>query len=186
MVQGHICDVLKGQLSNLSIDPCMRRLSNVAEQRYDGARWGRCCEPLSGTHCGHEWACTCVCVYARCEARSAHTNPALPAAFSAARRIRVRSCLELMSKAAMEHRGRKSSDKEKDNPAAPSWSQYGATEEEYGCPDGDEERRVKSVSWAAKPAEEQPRLNFHIPRKSREKRGALAFFVFLSVNVTSD
>ncbi|XP_073700434.1 protein TASOR isoform X2 [Garra rufa] len=71
----------------------------------------------------------------------------------------------------MEHRGGKFSDKEKDNPAAPSWSQNGATEEEYGCPDGpDEERRVKSVSWAAKPAEEQPRLNFHIPRKSREKR----------------
>ncbi len=129
------------------------------------------------THCGHEWACTCVCVYARCEARSAHTNPALPAAFSAARRIRVRSCLELMSKAAMEHRGRKSSDKEKVNPAAPSWSQNGATEEEYGCPDVDEERRVKR---AAKPAEEQPRLNFHIPRKSREKRGALARFLCLS------
>ncbi|XP_058615394.1 protein TASOR isoform X2 [Onychostoma macrolepis] len=67
----------------------------------------------------------------------------------------------------MEHRGGKSCD----SPAAPSWSQNGATEEEYGSPDGpDEERRVKSVSWAAKPAEEQPRLNFHIPRKSREKR----------------
>ncbi|KAL1250813.1 hypothetical protein QQF64_018609 [Cirrhinus molitorella] len=134
------------------------------------AGW-RCCDPLTFTHCGYEWACTCVCVYVWCEALSADTNPTPPPAFSAARRIHVRSCLELMNKAAMEHRGGKFSDKEKDNPAAPSWSQNGATEEEYGCPDGpDEERRVKSVSWAAKPAEEQPRLNFHIPRKSREKR----------------
>ncbi|XP_067272436.1 protein TASOR isoform X2 [Pseudorasbora parva] len=72
----------------------------------------------------------------------------------------------------MEHRGGKFSNKEKDNPAAPSWSQNGGgTEEEYGCPDGpDEEKRVKKVSRAVKPAEEQPRLNFHIPRKSREKR----------------
>ncbi|XP_050950543.1 protein TASOR isoform X6 [Labeo rohita] len=85
-----------------------------------------------------------------------------------------------MNKAAMEHRGGKFSDKGKDNPAAPSWSQNGATEEEYGCPDGpDEERRVKSVSRAAKPAEEQPRLNFHIPRKSREKRA-------LFQNLTTD
>ncbi|XP_056303591.1 LOW QUALITY PROTEIN: protein TASOR, partial [Danio aesculapii] len=71
----------------------------------------------------------------------------------------------------MEHRGEKYSNNEKDNPAAPSWSQNGATEEEYGCSDGPgEERRVKSGSRAAKPAEKQPRLNFHIPRKSREKR----------------
>ncbi|XP_056095994.1 protein TASOR [Rhinichthys klamathensis goyatoka] len=71
----------------------------------------------------------------------------------------------------MEHRGGKTSDKEKHDPAAPSWSQNGGPEEECGCPDGpDEEKRLKRVSRAAKPAEEQPRLNFHIPRKSREKR----------------
>ncbi|XP_039513117.1 protein TASOR isoform X1 [Pimephales promelas] len=71
----------------------------------------------------------------------------------------------------MEHRGGKTSDKEKHDPAAPSWSQNGGPEEECGYPDGpDEEKRLKRVSRAAKPAEEQPRLNFHIPRKSREKR----------------
>ncbi|XP_048032203.1 protein TASOR isoform X1 [Megalobrama amblycephala] len=85
-----------------------------------------------------------------------------------------------MNKAAMEHRGGKFSDKVKDNPTAPSWSQNGATEEEYGCPDGpDEDKRVKRVSWAAKPAEEQPRLNFHIPRKSKEKR---ALFQYVSMD----
>uniref|UniRef100_A0A672KLT5 Protein TASOR-like n=1 Tax=Sinocyclocheilus grahami TaxID=75366 RepID=A0A672KLT5_SINGR len=77
----------------------------------------------------------------------------------------------------MEHRGGKSCD----SPAAPSRSQNGATEEEYGCLDSpDEERRVKSASWATKPAEEQPRLNFHIPRKSREKRA-----LFQSVSTDS-
>jgi len=85
-----------------------------------------------------------------------------------------------VNKAAMEHRGGKTSDKEKHDPAAPSWSQNGGPEEECGYPDGpDEEKRLKRVSRAAKPAEEQPRLNFHIPRKSREKRGALARFLSL-------
>ncbi|XP_052395598.1 protein TASOR [Carassius gibelio] len=96
-----------------------------------------------------------------------------------ARRIRG-SCLELIREAAMERRGGKLSGKEKDNPAAPSLSQNGATVEEEDCPDGpDGERRIKSVSWAAKPAEEQPRLNFHIPRKSREKR---ALFQYVSTD----
>lgn len=103
--------------------------------------------------------------------RVQHSRHKPYAACSAARRIHVHSCLELMNKAAMEHRGEKHGNTEKDNPAAPSWSQNGATEEEYGCSDGPgEERRVKSGSRAAKPAEKQPRLNFHIPRKSREKR----------------
>lgn len=135
------------------------------------ARW-RCCAPFTGTHCGHEWACTCtcVCVYVWCEDTLATDTNLTPHA----RRFRGRSCLELINKAAMERRGGKFSNKEKDNPAAPSWSQNGATEEEEDCPDcPDGEKRVKSVSWAAKPAEEQPRLNFHIPRKSRENRGAL-------------
>ncbi|XP_052445074.1 protein TASOR-like isoform X1 [Carassius gibelio] len=77
----------------------------------------------------------------------------------------------------MEPRGGRSCD----SPAVSSRSQNGAAEEEYGCLDGpDEERRVKSASWAEKPAEEQPRLNYQIPRKSREK-GAL----FQSVSTDS-
>ncbi|XP_077088075.1 protein TASOR [Siphateles boraxobius] len=120
----------------------------------------------------------CVCVYVCCEAHSAERNPALSPAFSAARR--THSCLELVNKGAMEHRGGKSSDKEKHDPAAPSWSQNGGPGEECGCPDGpDEEKRLKRASRAAKPAEEQPRLNFHIPRKSREKR---ALFQHVSVD----
>lgn len=155
------------------------RLISFSSVMMEPAGW-RCCDPVTFTHCGYEWACTCVCVYVWCEAHSADRNPTLPPAFSAARRIQVHSCLQLMNKAAMEHRGGKFSDKVKDNPTAPSWSQNGATEEEYGCPDGpDEDKRVKRVLWAAKPAEEQPRLNFHIPRKSKEKRGALAPFVCL-------
>ncbi|XP_051549633.1 protein TASOR-like isoform X2 [Myxocyprinus asiaticus] len=76
----------------------------------------------------------------------------------------------------MEHREAKFS--EKDKPAASAWSQNGGSEEEYECADGlDEEKRVKSVSWALKPAEEPLRLNFHIPRKSREKR---ALFQYVS------
>ncbi|XP_016110761.1 uncharacterized protein [Sinocyclocheilus grahami] len=141
---------------------------------YDGARWVAL---LRSVHSHTLWACTCVCVYVWCDAlAAADSNPTPPA-----RRIRGRSCLQLVNKAAMERRGGKFSDKEKDNPAAPSWSQNGALEEEEDCPDGpDEERRVKSVSWAAKPAQEQPRLNFHIPRKSREKRA-----LFQSVSTDS-
>lgn len=65
----------------------------------------------------------------------------------------------------MEHQGEKLNDKR--NPSALQWSQNGGGDEEFGCADGpDEERR------AAKPAEESTRT-FHIPRKSKEKRGAL-------------
>ncbi|XP_051550354.1 protein TASOR isoform X2 [Myxocyprinus asiaticus] len=78
----------------------------------------------------------------------------------------------------MEYRGAKFSEKERENAAASVRSQYGGSEEEYGCADGpDEERRVKTVSWAPKPTEEPPRLNFQIPRKSREKR---ALFQYVS------
>lgn len=65
----------------------------------------------------------------------------------------------------MEHRGEKLSDK--GNTSTLQWCQNGGGEEEFGCADGlDEEIQ------AAKPAEEPPRT-FHIPRKSKEKRGAL-------------
>ncbi|XP_051977651.1 protein TASOR isoform X2 [Xyrauchen texanus] len=87
--------------------------------------------------------------------------------------------LELVNKAAMEHRGAKFSEKERENAAASVRSQYVGSEEEYGCVEGpDEERRVKTVSWAPKPTEEPPRLNFQIPRKSREKR---ALFQYVSM-----
>nr|XP_055073530.1 protein TASOR isoform X1 [Misgurnus anguillicaudatus] len=68
----------------------------------------------------------------------------------------------------MEQQGEEYSNKE--NPAALSWSQNGGSEEEFDEERGpDKERRAKR-SCAAKPSDQPSRINFHIPRKSREKR----------------